>query len=617
MSLPLFPYLVNQYFDDNGVPLAGGILYFYEAGVGNTTPAITYIDAAGSTPNTNPITLNSAGRPTNGSGNPCGIWLLPTQSYRVLLTNGNHDVIWDQPQYDPIGGSASGAVITYENIAEMRADTTVRADGDIAFVSGYTEDGDGGGGLFWYQADSASGDNAGTIIKQTSNSSTGRWFRYIDKYINVKWFGAKGDDTTNATTAFTAAAAFAIAIPSEYGLPSALPLYASGGTYLFVSSPGITNIPIVLDHAAVLHPQAFYLSCCPIINDKEQHFKIDTEDSSAYIVFVNTTSGGYYNATAEKTIYPEWFGAKGDGTTDDSAAINLCYKTGVAITVKLTSTDGYYVSNMLTPSSFSETKGVRRLTAHAQTIISDPGLSHVFGDNGVHLSDIVLKDICISGSLTTSLCFTASTQVVIDNVVDSVKGFTLYGADLIVKNCNTGGSIAATSCLNASFKNNTVTGDIVVITTLVASFENNVIDGNIVHSGGGIAVGNLMGGTISTSGTASTFIVRGNSPDSVNDDYLWVINDSVTTGNGWTLSGGYYYKIITLPAVWSTAMSKLILTGMVQSGSAANIWYPLGSVTSGAAGSWGMFKYTENTVTLYVVDTWYGGTIKAEIRKAY
>jgi hypothetical protein len=48
-----------QFFDANGAPLAGGLLYTYEAG--STTPLVTYTDSTGVSANTNPITLDSRG----------------------------------------------------------------------------------------------------------------------------------------------------------------------------------------------------------------------------------------------------------------------------------------------------------------------------------------------------------------------------------------------------------------------------------------------------------------------------------------------------------------------------------------------------------------------------
>lgn len=67
---------VIQYFDDNGDPLAGGLLYFYESGT--TTPQDTYSDAGLTTPNANPVVLDSAGRPGN-------IFANGTTAYRVVV----------------------------------------------------------------------------------------------------------------------------------------------------------------------------------------------------------------------------------------------------------------------------------------------------------------------------------------------------------------------------------------------------------------------------------------------------------------------------------------------------------------------------------------------------
>src|SRR5690349_12216645 len=48
--------------DNNGLPCAGCFLYTYSAGT--TTPATTYSDSGLTVPNSDPITLDSAGRAT-------------------------------------------------------------------------------------------------------------------------------------------------------------------------------------------------------------------------------------------------------------------------------------------------------------------------------------------------------------------------------------------------------------------------------------------------------------------------------------------------------------------------------------------------------------------------
>jgi hypothetical protein len=77
-----------QFFDDNGVPLAGGKIYTYQAGT--TTPSPTYTSISGSTPHTNPIILNAGGRvPDAGE-----IWLIGGQSYKFILKTSTDVEIW-------------------------------------------------------------------------------------------------------------------------------------------------------------------------------------------------------------------------------------------------------------------------------------------------------------------------------------------------------------------------------------------------------------------------------------------------------------------------------------------------------------------------------------------
>jgi len=66
-----------QFFDNNGDPLNGGLIYTYAAGT--TTPIATYTSSSGGTANANPIVLDSAGR------TPAQIWLTAGNSYKFVL----------------------------------------------------------------------------------------------------------------------------------------------------------------------------------------------------------------------------------------------------------------------------------------------------------------------------------------------------------------------------------------------------------------------------------------------------------------------------------------------------------------------------------------------------
>jgi len=67
----------QQYFDNNGVPLAGGLIYTYQAGT--STPLATYTDNGGTVANANPIVLDSSGRV------PYEIWMFTGYSYKFVI----------------------------------------------------------------------------------------------------------------------------------------------------------------------------------------------------------------------------------------------------------------------------------------------------------------------------------------------------------------------------------------------------------------------------------------------------------------------------------------------------------------------------------------------------
>jgi len=72
-----------QFFDLNGAPLAGGLLYTYEAG--STTPLATYTDSTGLIANTNPIVLDSRGE--------ANVWL-GAAIYKFALYTSVGVLIW-------------------------------------------------------------------------------------------------------------------------------------------------------------------------------------------------------------------------------------------------------------------------------------------------------------------------------------------------------------------------------------------------------------------------------------------------------------------------------------------------------------------------------------------
>ena len=103
VSISLFAGIGAQFFTDDGVPLAGGLIYSYAAGT--TTPKTTYTSSAGNIAHTNPIILNSAGRVPGGE-----IWLT-LGGYKFILAT-----------------STNVTIATYDNVFSIAGDFNLVAN---------------------------------------------------------------------------------------------------------------------------------------------------------------------------------------------------------------------------------------------------------------------------------------------------------------------------------------------------------------------------------------------------------------------------------------------------------------------------------------------------------
>lgn len=162
-----------QFFDNNGVPLAGGLIYTYTAGT--STPATTYTTSAGSVANSNPIVLDSAGR------TPQEVWLPQLTNYKFVLKNSSGDLIGT---YDNLPGVNDTAYID-QQIADVYsnfANTTDVAKGDA---------------LVGFKQSNSAGVLTGAVARTVHQK--------FQEFVSIKDFGAVGDGTTDDTAAIQAA----------------------------------------------------------------------------------------------------------------------------------------------------------------------------------------------------------------------------------------------------------------------------------------------------------------------------------------------------------------------------------------------------------------------------
>ena len=101
----------QQFFDNNGVPLSGGLIYQYQAG--STTPLATYTTNNGTILNSNPIILDAAGRPANE------IWMQVGYTYKLVIQTSTGTTLQTLDNLYPIlqNSSTSGTTIPVGLIA--------------------------------------------------------------------------------------------------------------------------------------------------------------------------------------------------------------------------------------------------------------------------------------------------------------------------------------------------------------------------------------------------------------------------------------------------------------------------------------------------------------------
>ena len=195
-----------QLFDNNGVPLAGGLIYTYLAGT--TTPAATYTSSTGSIAHANPIVLDAAGRIAAGE-----VWLTSGVNYKFVVKTsvgvqlGSYDNIPSINDFTSINNSIVA-------LTAALANTSNAAEGDA---------------LIGFRQSNASGLLTGAVGKTVHQK--------LQEIVSVKDFGATGDGTTDDTTFIQAAI-------DSFSLTGGT-LYFPPGTYKVTTSINV-NKPIHL-----------------------------------------------------------------------------------------------------------------------------------------------------------------------------------------------------------------------------------------------------------------------------------------------------------------------------------------------------------------------------------
>ncbi len=180
----LMPQGKQQFFTAGGIPLVGGKVYTYAAGT--TTPLATYTTAAASTPNTNPVILDSRGEASI---------FFSAANYKIVVKDSLDSTIWTQ---DNLPGDAVATIVA--NLAASTGSSLV----------GYLPAGTGA---------------VATTVQTKLRES-----------VSVKDFGAVGDGTTDDTAALQAALTYAASV-------NGLSVFVPHGTYLCSGQISLSGTP--------------------------------------------------------------------------------------------------------------------------------------------------------------------------------------------------------------------------------------------------------------------------------------------------------------------------------------------------------------------------------------
>ena len=234
--------------------------------------------------------------------------LLPRRRVMRILSGAT---AVDNPNYvDPVTGAAvgstdvtlaSGGGLTPFLFATLRS-TPASGNHSTQAVDGYVAQSDGAEGVFTWDPLSTATDDGGTIAQVTNPPTpTGRWKRLLGDFVSVGHFGIVGNGS-DVTAAVVAADAVAAA--------SGRRLYFPAGTYGFASNATL-NSPLSFAAGAILQVSSgktLTLTAAVTVPPKQQVF----------------SSASSISMTNQIVLYPEWWGAVGNASTDDSAALNSC-----------------------------------------------------------------------------------------------------------------------------------------------------------------------------------------------------------------------------------------------------------------------------------------------------
>jgi len=300
MSISIVEFLLSGFTDNSGNPLAGGKVFTYAAGT--TTDKATYTDSLGLTPATNPVILDSNGRKQ----------IYANGSYKFVVKTSADATLYT---FDNLSFGSDAAAATFLGTTTGSTNTYVAAPSPA--ISSYVD-----GATFIFQAHqintgaatlNISSLGAKSISGIAGQLTTG--FTYLVRYkSSTDSFSIINPDPGYATT------------PAEMTA-----LSTAGAEIVIRQAVTMTGnltlaVPLRIEKGGSIVTTGYTLTVS------------GSFDAGLYQVF--SGSGAVVFGKSIDEIRPEWFGALGDGTTDDTTAIQYAVNSANAsqcATVRLSS----------------------------------------------------------------------------------------------------------------------------------------------------------------------------------------------------------------------------------------------------------------------------------------
>lgn len=351
MILQFLTGLKCRVVKDDGSPGIDWKLYTWQGGTFSVALP-TYEDSAGDSANTNPVIFDARGE--------ASIALLP-RAYNFELKDKDGVLVETIENFTLAGSETFEGGYLVDTVADMRALAPGLAT--LVITRGYNSATDGCGQYYDYNAGSNRPDDGVLVFAPDSAPATGRYLTRYNEAVSIRMAGDPGSLTSSTVQINAAILAISLTQTQKSDLVFPAGFYANDTEE--IEFPAGVNV--VMEGGAVL------------LTSTTGEF----EFSGGFSAPVDRVFGDDQAITFSCPMlgaYAEWFGAKGDNSTDNLIPIQkLRTATGTTIPLIFAGPEQYLVS-----SNPGITDSISAIYANAQVIKSD--FSEVYVQKGITLS---------------------------------------------------------------------------------------------------------------------------------------------------------------------------------------------------------------------------------------